>query len=170
MADIWFWSDPHLFHENIIKYCNRPFANAERMNEALVESWNMYCKPQDKGYWLGDIAMGFGGEEDKLSWLLHRFNGKLRMNPGNHDNLKSPALHRRFEKIEYWSGAKEWPFFTHHVPLHQGSFRGKNVVAQAHGHTHNNFVEGPYINTCVDVTNFKPMHLDDIIKEANKFK
>lgn len=88
------------------------------MNEFLVDSWNTYVKPQDKGYWLGDVTMGYGNEE-KLSWLLHRFNGKLRLNPGNHDNLKSPALHRRFEKIEYWSGTKGWGFFTHHVPLNR---------------------------------------------------
>lgn len=169
MADIWFWSDPHLFHENIIQYCRRPFKDAEFMNEFLLDSWNTYCKPQDKGYWVGDVALGYGGNEEKLSWLLHRFHGKLRLNPGNHDNLKSPALHRRFEKIEYWSGTKGWGFFTHHVPINCENFRGKDVVAQVHGHTHNKFMkEKHYINVCVDATNFRPMHLDEIKAEIKK--
>ena len=36
-----FWtSDLHLGHANIIRYCRRPFADVDAMNEALIERWN----------------------------------------------------------------------------------------------------------------------------------
>ena len=45
--DIFFTSDLHLGHENIIRFCDRPFANANAMNEALVERWNAVVKDND---------------------------------------------------------------------------------------------------------------------------
>lgn len=34
--NIWFTSDTHFFHDNIIRFSNRPFANAFEMNEELI--------------------------------------------------------------------------------------------------------------------------------------
>ena len=47
MADIWFTSDFHLGHSNIIRFCKRPFGNAHEMNEAIVEHLNSCVKPVD---------------------------------------------------------------------------------------------------------------------------
>ena len=33
--EVWFTSDTHFGHENIIRYCNRPFKNAEHWNDIL---------------------------------------------------------------------------------------------------------------------------------------
>ena len=54
-----FWtSDSHYFHNNILKYCNRPFGSVEAMNEALVANWNSVVKPDDHVYHLGDFCFG----------------------------------------------------------------------------------------------------------------
>ena len=37
---VFFTSDTHFYHANIINFCKRPFANVETMNEALIENWN----------------------------------------------------------------------------------------------------------------------------------
>ena len=40
----WVWSDLHLRHANIIKYCIRPFASAQDMDRALmacVSPWSL---------------------------------------------------------------------------------------------------------------------------------
>ena len=55
---IWFTSDTHFFHNNIIDYCKRPFVNAEEMNEYIIKQWNSVVKPQDEVYHLGDFAFG----------------------------------------------------------------------------------------------------------------
>ena len=33
---VWFTADTHIGHRNIIRYCKRPFACVEEMNEALI--------------------------------------------------------------------------------------------------------------------------------------
>ena len=163
MKDIWFISDTHFYHSNIIKYCDRPFASAEEMNEAMVERWNALVKPNDHVWHLGDVAMGFGGDHHTLTWLLSRLNGKKRLVVGNHDNLKSPALHGAFEKIELWRGWKDQGFTCVHIPLPLEALRDGNVCV--HGHTHTNLLKDPhYINVCVEQTDYKPVHMDDIIK------
>lgn len=58
MADVWFTSDFHLGHSNIIRFCKRPFANAHEMNEAIVERMNSCVKPNDTLYFLGDFCLG----------------------------------------------------------------------------------------------------------------
>ena len=37
---VFFTSDTHFKHANIIKFCERPFGSIEEMNEALIANWN----------------------------------------------------------------------------------------------------------------------------------
>ena len=52
---IYFTSDLHFGHSNIIKLCNRPFATVEEMDRALMEGWNKKVKKCDTVYIIGDI-------------------------------------------------------------------------------------------------------------------
>lgn len=38
--DIWLMADTHFDHENIIKYCGRPFIDVREMNGVLLRNWN----------------------------------------------------------------------------------------------------------------------------------
>lgn len=44
MAEIWFTADTHFNHDNIREHCNRPFDNADEMDETLITNWNSLVK------------------------------------------------------------------------------------------------------------------------------
>ncbi len=56
MADVWFTSDFHLGHFNIIRYCNRLFADTQEMNAAILERLNASVKPNDVLYFSATFA------------------------------------------------------------------------------------------------------------------
>ena len=56
---IYYTSDLHLFHDNIIRLCNRPYKNVYEMNDDIVERWNNKVKPDDDVYILGDMFFKF---------------------------------------------------------------------------------------------------------------
>ena len=165
----WFISDTHFFHENIIQYCGRPFANADLMNENLVANWNKVVGEHDYVYHLGDWFVG--GNDRQRNEILWSLNGKIRFIVGNHDEalLKRKSSLNRFEKIMYWKGFAENNFTATHVPhelkrLRDGAF---NV----HGHIHNNMEDDlHYINVCVEHRDYTPVHMDQILLEIKENK
>ena len=56
--NLFFTSDTHFFHEGIIKFCNRPFATVEEMNETLIRNWNETVPENGTVFHLGDFAFG----------------------------------------------------------------------------------------------------------------
>jgi len=167
MTDIWFISDTHFNHKNILTFKDdkgdliRPgFKNSRDMDACIVDRWNSVVKPGDKVYHLGDVAFGLG-EEGYLDYLLSRLHGKKRLTVGNHDDLKSHLLQTHFQKISLWKIFKEYNFFCSHVPLPLHEFR--KVEYQVHGHLHQNLLpEKEYISVCVEHTDYTPVHLDEI--------
>ncbi|MEJ7584087.1 MAG: metallophosphoesterase family protein [Acidimicrobiales bacterium] len=79
---LWFTADLHLGHTNIIGYCDRPFADTEAMNRALIERWNETVDPADDVWVLGDFALGRISDTLPLAAALH---GRKRLLAGNHD-------------------------------------------------------------------------------------
>lgn len=78
-----FTSDSHFNHANIIKYCNRPFIDANDMNEQLIANWNNVVSCDDVVYHLGDFA--FGNISD-VNRVMHRLNfAHMHFIKGNHD-------------------------------------------------------------------------------------
>lgn len=65
--EIWFTSDIHFGHANIIKYSQRPFINVQGMDEKLIENWNTNVRDSDAIYHLGDFA--FSGTERQVEIL-----------------------------------------------------------------------------------------------------
>lgn len=79
---LFFTSDTHFNHTNIIKYCDRPFNDANHMNDMLIAKWNKVVAPGDTVVICGDFAYG-----DKKDWeaLLNRLSGMKIFVQGNHD-------------------------------------------------------------------------------------
>lgn len=158
MKNIWVISDTHFNHNNIIKYCDRPFSSSEEMDWHMVEKWNGVVKENDHVYHLGDVYMG--ASKGYIENILTKLNGKKRLILGNHDNGKDQILLRHFEKIMLWRNFDK--VVLTHIPLRLESIPGGNRV-NVHGHIHNNpSPAGPYKNISVEQINYTPINLDEI--------
>lgn len=76
-------SDTHFGHENIIRYCNRPFASCKDMDEAMIKNWNETVTNKDVVLHLGDVGLG---NKEYVAGIIKRLNGKKILIMGNHDN------------------------------------------------------------------------------------
>ena len=47
MSKIFWTSDTHFGHGNVIKYCSRPFSSVEEMNEVMINNFNSRVKEED---------------------------------------------------------------------------------------------------------------------------
>lgn len=56
MNNVWFTSDFHFGHFNIIRYCARPFVNSREMDDVIAEQVSACVKPNDILYFLGISA------------------------------------------------------------------------------------------------------------------
>ena len=96
-GSIRFTSDTHFGHENIIRFCNRPFRNAEEMNAELIRRWRETVPEDGIIFHLGDFAHG-----GSRLWndILSALPGRKYLILGNHD-MKSlrQGYMGRFEHV-----------------------------------------------------------------------
>ena len=81
--NLFFTSDFHLSHANVIKFDNRPFSDLNEMHEAIIENWNNKVSKDDTVFYLGDLY--FKGNVKYIKNLVHQLNGKIYFILGNHD-------------------------------------------------------------------------------------
>ncbi len=134
---IYFTSDLHFYHDNVIKFANRPYKNSEQMNQALIKNWNDKVGANDEIYILGDFTMK-GAE--LATEILSQLKGKKHLIKGNHDRfVQSPAFENwwfesvsDYQQISYHSTR----FILFHYPILEWNqfFRGS---IHLHGHQHN---------------------------------
>jgi len=79
---LFFTSDTHFQHTNIINYCKRPFSSVAEMNGKLIQYWNETISNDDIVFHLGDFA--FCGPT-KAREIKEQLNGKIILIRGNHD-------------------------------------------------------------------------------------
>ena len=94
---LFFTSDTHFNHTNILRYCNRPFKTVGQMNETIITNWNNVVGPDDVIFHLGDFCLGGAEEWNKI---LDRLNGRIYLVLGNHDikNIRQGFIDR-FEHV-----------------------------------------------------------------------
>ena len=174
----WFTADYHLNHENIIKYCNRPFKTLEHMNNTIIKNHNARVKPEDWVFFLGDFCFknSLGGKKgeglpQKAEYFIKQLNGNFIFIKGNHD--RNNSLKTIVEKVIIRYGGKR--ICLVHNPIHIDNRFDINFV----GHVHNKWKfkrikmgEGftDAINVGVDVNNFMPVSFEELIKKYNNWK
>ena len=167
MSDIWFTSDTHFSHTNIIKYCNRPFYSAKEMDATLITNWNCLVKPNDIVYHLGDVSFNPERVVDKL-------NGKIILIYGNHDKRRFNDLYHEVRQTHEME-IGDFKCLLTHVPLIDDGFYKKSVLPSLSllkdydfiicGHVHEKWkVNGKNVNVGMDVWDMKPIHIDELAK------
>lgn len=99
IPEIWFTADAHLGHRAIPELADRPFADSDEMDAAIVDAWNQMIRPHDMVWCLGDMAMG---DIDRSLELVHRLHGRKHLISGNHDRTFAGYGHRDPKVIDYW--------------------------------------------------------------------
>lgn len=81
---VFFTSDTHFGHQNIIRFCDRPWATIAEHDQALIENWNATVPEDGIVFHLGDFCYKGGGFStiQHLKGLLH---GQIILIRGNHD-------------------------------------------------------------------------------------
>ena len=154
----WVWSDLHLGHANIIRYTNRPFADAETMDEALYGNWATTVGNADELIFVGDLAMREAVGPHTWQRIRDGRGAKKRLVIGNHDLTGSGSL--RVDGFEEISAvlfmAGDPPLVFTHIPL----TRVPEGCVNIHGHTHD---EPPrdsrHINVSVEQLDYRPVAL-----------
>jgi calcineurin-like phosphoesterase family protein len=79
---IWFTSDTHFGHKNIIGFSNRPFRDIDDHDGSLISNWNKVVGKRDQVYHLGDFSLC---SKTRRAECFHALNGDKRFVQGNHD-------------------------------------------------------------------------------------
>ena len=157
----WVWSDLHLGHENIIRYTNRPFEDAEAMNAHLYANWEASVGEDDTLIFVGDIAMRTALCEDTWQRIRDGAGRAKVLVIGNHDLTGSGELRvDGFDDIcsVAWLDGEAPLVFTH-LPLATVPDGWANV----HGHTHDAApTRSPHINVSVEQLDYRPVPLGRI--------
>lgn len=166
-----FTADTHFNHDNIRRFCNRPFSSVLEMNEKMLANWNSVVTPQDVVYHLGDF--GFGDEKELLK-IIKQLNGNILFVRGNHDK-KLPRIVPMKDVLEIRIPDARFPrgfcdiFLSHYAhrvwnKSHHGSFH-------LYGHSHSTLSEDPEsfsFDVGVDAWNFTPVSFEQVFEKMSK--
>jgi calcineurin-like phosphoesterase family protein len=112
---IWFTSDTHFGHANILKYqadtridpiTDLTFPSVGEMDRFIINEWNAHVFPGDTVYHLGDFAFHHHGE------YADRLNGNIVLIPGTHDKMNAKDK-KRFQIVS---------------PIHEIDIDGRHLV------------------------------------------
>lgn len=166
MSELWFTSDEHYGHENILRFCSRPFKNIYENIDVLVKNHNSVVPKSARVYHLGDMFWRTLPLKTALD-IVHSLNGQHYYIWGNHDQLMqgNNILREAFvwcKDIEFLEYQKQKIMLCHYAMRtwrnsHRGSW-------QLYGHTHGGLPEDKSLSfdVGVDAWNFMPVSFEQI--------
>jgi len=179
---IFFTSDTHFNHKNIIRFCNRPFSNVHTMNQIMIANWNSKVGKDDLVYHLGDVGLG---NKSKQHELVTQLNGTIILIRGNHDpknqELAATEWFKEcgFASVYEYKNLKfeEFGMTLVHNPNREIE-RSYQLVLHGHFHSskENRITKKLYGNLLIDVgvdgNDFFPYSFNEVVKlveDSNHF-
>jgi calcineurin-like phosphoesterase family protein len=183
--NLFFVSDTHFGHKNIIEYYNRPFLNSDEQTSKLIENWNKTCDENSTVFFLGDFALRIG--KNDIDKILCSLNFKdLYFIPGNHEksfkNWYYNKLNKAILRVHLLNTYEEINIENQfivlcHYPLQ--SWRGSKYGSwHLHGHEHGGLEQSRPESSCdrkildvgVDCHKYSPVSYQEIKKTMNSRK
>lgn len=176
---IYFTSDLHLGHANVLKLCSRPFESVDEMDETLIENWNARITNNDTIYILGDLM--FRNKKPPEEYLS-RLKGKKHLIRGNHDRdwIKKVDINKFFvsnENLSYITDGQHRITLCHYPMMSWPHINTNGYMI--FGHIHSN-TDAAYwsliqnsslmLNAGVDINGFKPVTFNELVKNNMEHK
>lgn len=190
MDKIFYISDLHFGHKNILAFDNRPFKTVEEHDEELLCRWNNKVGIDDDVWILGDISWY---NATKTIEIFKCLNGTKHLCIGNHDKklLRNKDIRDLFteivdyKEIQFDNG--EGIVLSHYpIPCYNNHFYGWYHL---YGHVHISFewnimervqyeMSELYSKKCnmynvgcmLPYMNYEPKTLDEIMRDYKKYK
>lgn len=171
---IYYTSDTHFSHKNIIKYENRPFKDVEEMDNELIKRWNNKVTKNDDVYIIGDFAFKNHIE------ILKQLNGRKHLILGNHDFnfIKKENILKEFDSVDIYKEITDGKYLVtmFHYPIKVWDKKHYGAI-HLYGHIHTNVKEVDYkenekaYNVGCDVNNYEPKTLKELMeKRGHKYE
>ena len=181
---IYYIADIHFSDQAIFDKCKRPFKDVNEFNNTIITNWKKKVTDLDTVYVLGDLC-----DENSLNDLEKYRNlpGEKHLIVGNHDHsfiekIKESKIFKTVKFIDVINDDNRKVCICHYPLMDWMEFNRKGLLV--YGHIHNKteangiaykqikeyYKDKPAYNCGVDVTNYEPVTLDEMIKlkEVNK--
>jgi len=168
-------------HHAIIKYCNRPFKNADEMDEYIIKKHNSIVGTNDTYICLGDFAFV---NKDREKEYLNRLNAKNKiLIRGNHDQGMYAMYDRGFDCVCESMVIQDMgiKFLLSHYPLSDKEIPlGIDLVI--HGHVHRGKREDRIkskesfdlsrknMNISAEIIDYTPVNMKYILRNQEKLR
>lgn len=165
---IYFTSDWHIQHKNIINFCQRPFKDIDEMAEALFYNYHSVVKDNDTVFFVGDLTI-----KNNTKWIecvgdfYKQLKGKKFLILGNHDKFKTHDYieYFGFESVTKYIYSKENGFYIIHDPSKCDFLDDLHSII-IHGHIHH---PTPFVLFSEEYGRLNNYHTYDCGVDANDF-
>ena len=167
---IWYTADTHFGHENIIKFCKRPYKSASHMDGALLENMWKVVGAEDELWIVGDFAFGEAAKNTAyLNQIFQQLPGASKhLIVGNHD--LTPTLELPWDSINHLTEVRDGKLQQRNTLCHYPMItwnHARRGALQLFGHVHNNWRGSRNsVNVGVDVWDFTPINFTAIERRA----
>jgi calcineurin-like phosphoesterase family protein len=185
---IWFTSDQHFGHRNVLRFCHRPWEDVKDMGQSIINNWNEVVSDNDICFILGDMCWWESRHDVKR--VMDKLKGSvIYVVPGNHCTRRSyelcderikllddvSAIYLRYEGSD--KILKE--IYVSHIPLMTWPHRERGSI-NLFGHIHSGpktecqcdqdlpLWKGQQYDVGVDNNEYYPISYDDIVIKLNE--
>lgn len=161
---IYFTSDSHFCHKNILDFEDRPYKSVEEMTKDMIRIWNEQVSDNDIVYHLGDLCLG---SFEQTVEILESLNGKINLIKGNHDfskhykHISKMGLLNEYHEVGTTIKYNKQQMWLTHYPFEIG-LRPRKWSVSGHIHSSKSTYDNQ-INVGVDSPDFKHKPFGELI-------